>query len=255
MRKALLLFVFLFGSARSQADVNEAESNQAVEIGEIIEHVNVFEESDRAVSLEGSDTKEATEIKMPFGDRTESVAESFIQSDLIREPVLTTVSKETTHSSRISTPATIPISNPITTTHSTSHSTTSVPSSTSPTLSSNSAKVTPQKILKERFNFASFDCGAQIQSTNPGQKSSTSLLVEDMDKYMINKCSLDKFVIVELCDTIIIDTIHLANFEFFSSMFRNVSIYGVSSYPPSVVHDWVLITEIDAKNQRDVQVI
>ena len=74
---------------------------------------------------------------------------------------------------------------------------------------------------KERFNYASFDCAATILKTNPKCKSSGSILVENKDSYMLNECSMDnKFLVVELCENIHVDTVVLANFEFFSSMFR-----------------------------------
>lgn len=112
-----------------------------------------------------------------------------------------------------------------------------------------------EKILKERFNFASFDCGAQIQSTNPGSKSATNIIVEDKDRYMINKCSSDnKFVVIELCDTILVDMIHLANFEFFSSMFHSVKVFGNHRYPQTIETPWKLIQVLEAANIRSIQV-
>jgi len=71
---------------------------------------------------------------------------------------------------------------------------------------------------------------------------------------MINRCSAQKFVIVELCDTVLIDMIHLANYEFFSSMFKDVSVYGNNRYPPTKDNGWELVTRFEARNVREVQV-
>lgn len=60
------------------------------------------------------------------------------------------------------------------------------------------------KTCKERFNYASFDCAATVLKTNKECTGSTSILVENKDTYMLNKCSADnKFFIVELCDDIL----------------------------------------------------
>ncbi|KAI9342871.1 UNC-like C-terminal-domain-containing protein [Obelidium mucronatum] len=97
---------------------------------------------------------------------------------------------------------------------------------------------------EERFNHASFDCGALILGSNPGASSATSILVKSKDQYMLNKCktvekgagatasSGSNFVIVELCDTIKIDTLMLANFEYFSGTFKEFNVYIAEQYPP-----------------------
>ncbi|OAA54409.1 Sad1/UNC domain-containing protein [Cordyceps fumosorosea ARSEF 2679] len=84
------------------------------------------------------------------------------------------------------------------------------------------------KTCKERFSFASFDAGATILKTSSGAKNSKAILVENKDTYMLLECATpNKYVIIELTDDIWVDTIVLANFEFFSSMIRHfrVSIY------------------------------
>ncbi|CAG8699577.1 6145_t:CDS:1, partial [Acaulospora morrowiae] len=52
--------------------------------------------------------------------------------------------------------------------------------------------------LKERFNFASFDCGAIVLKTNKEAKGATAILSESKDTYVLNKCSATKFVELEL---------------------------------------------------------
>ena len=81
-----------------------------------------------------------------------------------------------------------------------------------------------QPIEGPRFNYASFDCGAVIVSTNPGSKGSTAILTENKDSYMLNKCHVEKWVFVELCEEILVEEVQLANYEFFSSTFKEVRI-------------------------------
>lgn len=105
----------------------------------------------------------------------------------------------------------------------------------------------------ERFNYASFDCAATILKTNPQCKSSSSILVENKDSYMLNECAADnKFIIVELCDDILIDTIVLANFEFFSSMFRTFRV-SISDRYPVKMDRWKELGIFEARNSREIQ--
>jgi len=109
------------------------------------------------------------------------------------------------------------------------------------------------KTCKERFNYASFDCAATVLKTNPQCKGSSSVLVENKDSYMLNECSADnKFFIVELCGDILIDTIVLANFEFFSSMFRTFRL-SVSDRYPVKLDKWKELGTFEARNSREVQ--
>ncbi|MCJ1469081.1 hypothetical protein MMC07_007714 [Pseudocyphellaria aurata] len=109
------------------------------------------------------------------------------------------------------------------------------------------------KTCKERFNYASFDCAATVLKTNKESKGSTSVLVENKDSYMLNKCSADnKFFIVELCEDILVDTVVLANFEFFSSMFRTFRV-SVSDRYPVKLDKWRELGTFEARNSREVQ--
>ncbi|KAE9978297.1 hypothetical protein EG328_001546 [Venturia inaequalis] len=109
------------------------------------------------------------------------------------------------------------------------------------------------KTCKERFNYASFDCAATILKTNPKSKSSSQVLSENKDSYMLNECSQpNKFMIIEMCDDILVDTIVLANYEFFSSMFRTVRV-SVSDRYPVKADKWRELGTYEARNTREVQ--
>lgn len=109
------------------------------------------------------------------------------------------------------------------------------------------------KTCKERSNYASFDCASTVLKTNPECKGSNAVLMENKDSYMLNICSAkNKFFIVELCDDILIDTVVLANFEFFSSMFRTFRV-SVSDRYPVKLDKWKKLGTFEARNSREVQ--
>ncbi|KAL2873479.1 hypothetical protein SGCOL_011380 [Colletotrichum sp. CLE4] len=109
------------------------------------------------------------------------------------------------------------------------------------------------KTCKERFSYSSFDAGATVLKTNKGAKNAKAILVENKDSYMLLECSAgNKFVIVELSDDILVDTVVLANFEFFSSMVRHFRI-SVSDRYPVKVDKWKDLGTFEAKNSRDIQ--
>ena len=109
------------------------------------------------------------------------------------------------------------------------------------------------KTCMERSNYASFDCAATVLKTNPECKGPNAVLVENKDSYMLNLClAKNKFFIVELCDDILIDTVVLANFEFFSSMFRTFRV-SVSDRYPVKLDKWKELGTFEARNSREIQ--
>lgn len=112
----------------------------------------------------------------------------------------------------------------------------------------------PLLLLKDRYNYALFGCAAMVHRASRQTKGATSILVEKKDQYMLTPCAVEpKFVELELCDEIRIDTVVLANFEFFSSMFKKFSIKVSLNYPgrPDEWHD---LGTFRARNVRGVQV-
>ena len=109
------------------------------------------------------------------------------------------------------------------------------------------------KTCKERFSYASFDAGATILKYSQGAKNAKAILVENKDTYMLLECrSKNKFVIVELSDDILVDTVVIANFEFFSSMIRKFRV-SVSDRYPVKIDKWVELGTFEARNSRDIQ--
>ncbi|PWY70241.1 hypothetical protein BO70DRAFT_373951 [Aspergillus heteromorphus CBS 117.55] len=106
---------------------------------------------------------------------------------------------------------------------------------------------------KERFNYASFDCAATVLKTNSECTGSSSVLIENKDSYMLNECrAKNKFLILELCDDILVDTVVLANYEFFSSIFHTFRVSVADRYPAKL-DQWRELGIYEARNTREVQ--
>lgn len=71
---------------------------------------------------------------------------------------------------------------------------------------------------------------------------------------MLQTCDApEKFVVIELCEEILVDTVVLANYEFFSSMFEVVRVSVSNRYPPK--KEWTVVGEVHAENTRQSQVV
>ncbi|TQS38839.1 hypothetical protein Golomagni_00647 [Golovinomyces magnicellulatus] len=109
------------------------------------------------------------------------------------------------------------------------------------------------KTCKERLSYASFDAGATVLKTHPGAKNAKNVLTENKDSYMLTECSVEnKFLIIELSEDIWIDTVVLANYEFFSSMIRTFRI-SVSDRFPVKTEKWKEVGTFEARNSREIQ--
>ncbi|RDW70209.1 hypothetical protein BP5796_08606 [Coleophoma crateriformis] len=107
------------------------------------------------------------------------------------------------------------------------------------------------KTCKERFSYASFDAGATVLKTHSGAKNSKAVLIENKDSYMLSECAAEnKFLIIELSEDIWIDTLVLANYEFFSSMIRSFRVSVSDRYPVKHWHD---LGTMEARNSREIQ--
>ncbi|KAI3621196.1 sad1-unc-like c-terminal [Moniliophthora roreri] len=118
-------------------------------------------------------------------------------------------------------------------------------------------KVSPhfQVPLTDRFNYASMDCSARVHTSHRSAKSPSAILSSKKDRYMLSPCNSPKenqFVVVELCDDIRIDTVQLANYEFFSGVFKDFTVSVAKTYTTSQ-EGWVNAGTYKAKNIRGVQ--
>ena len=107
------------------------------------------------------------------------------------------------------------------------------------------------KLYKDRFNFASFDCAATIIKTNKEAKGANAVLLDNKDSYLLNECSaINKFIIIELCEDILVDEVLIANYEFYSSMFKEIRISASDRFP---VNQWIILGEFTSENVRKLQ--
>lgn len=108
------------------------------------------------------------------------------------------------------------------------------------------------KIYKDKFNYASVKCAATVVETNNDAKGAADILTEVKDSYLINKCSTaNKFIVIELCEDILVNSVVMGNYELFSSMFKTVSFYVSGTFP--AVDGWRELGQFEAQNIRDVQ--
>ncbi|KAF5314876.1 hypothetical protein D9619_007249 [Psilocybe cf. subviscida] len=108
--------------------------------------------------------------------------------------------------------------------------------------------------ITDRYNYASLDCTASVHASHRSAKSATSILSSKHDRYMLSPCKTkeEQFVVVELCDDIRIDTVQLANFEFFSGVLKDFTISVAKRYPTGE-DGWTLMGTYRAKNIRGEQ--
>ncbi|KAJ3556763.1 hypothetical protein NM688_g1850 [Phlebia brevispora] len=108
--------------------------------------------------------------------------------------------------------------------------------------------------LTDRFNYASMDCSARVHTAHRSAKSVSSILSSKKDKYMLSPCAeKNQFIIVELCDDIRIDTVQLANYEFFSGVFKDFTVHVAKTYTTDT-DGWTYAGTYKGRNTRGVQV-
>lgn len=109
------------------------------------------------------------------------------------------------------------------------------------------------KIYHDKFNYASLDCAATIVKTNSEASGASSILIENKDKYLLNLCSAaNQFFIIELCEDILVEQIVMANFEYFSSNFKNF-VVSVSDRFPVPKNGWTRLGEFKGANSKSLQ--
>ncbi|CAL8307038.1 unnamed protein product [Lota lota] len=110
----------------------------------------------------------------------------------------------------------------------------------------------PVKKVQKNFknNYASVECGAKILSANNEAKSTSAILMENMDLYMLNPCSNKIWFVIELCEPIQVKQLDIANFELFSSTPRDFLVSISDRYP---TNKWVKLGTFHARDERTVQ--
>ncbi|XP_032386475.1 SUN domain-containing ossification factor isoform X1 [Etheostoma spectabile] len=116
--------------------------------------------------------------------------------------------------------------------------------------SNNVAPHTVKKVQKNFNNYASVECGAKILGANPEAKSTSAILKENMDLYMLNPCSNKIWFIIELCEPIQMKQLDIANFELFSSTPKDFLVSISDRYP---TNKWLKLGTFHARDERTVQ--
>ncbi|KAM8930620.1 SUN domain-containing ossification factor [Pelodytes ibericus] len=106
------------------------------------------------------------------------------------------------------------------------------------------------KVQKNRNNYASVECGAKILSANPEAKSTSAILIENMDLYMLNPCSTKIWFVIELCEPIQVKQLDIANYELFSSTPKDFLVSISDRYP---TNKWVKLGTFHGRDERTVQ--
>ncbi|KAJ4715764.1 Galactose-binding domain-like [Melia azedarach] len=100
----------------------------------------------------------------------------------------------------------------------------------------------------KEYNFASASKGAKVLAFNKEAKGAPNILGKDVDKYLRNPCSVEgKFVVIELSEETLVNTIEIANFEHHSSNFKDFELLGSLVYP---TESWVPLGNFTAKNVK-----
>lgn len=103
----------------------------------------------------------------------------------------------------------------------------------------------------EEYNYASASKGAKVLSYNKEAKGASNILNRDKDKYLRNPCSTEeKFVVIELSEETLVDTIEIANFEHHSSNLKDFELLGSPVYPTD---SWVKLGNFTAANMKHAQ--
>ncbi|CAK8564724.1 unnamed protein product [Lathyrus sativus] len=103
----------------------------------------------------------------------------------------------------------------------------------------------------DEYNYASSSKGAKVLASNKDAKGASNILTRNQDKYLRNPCSSeDKFVVIELSEETLVDTIEIANFEHYSSNLKDFELHGSLVYPTDV---WIFLGNFTASNVKQVQ--
>ncbi|KAM6218987.1 SUN domain-containing ossification factor [Rhynchocyon petersi] len=107
-----------------------------------------------------------------------------------------------------------------------------------------------KKVQKNRNNYASVECGAKILAANPEAKSTSAILIENMDLYMLNPCSTKIWFVIELCEPIQVKQLDIANYELFSSTPKDFLVSISDRYP---INKWIKLGTFHGRDERNVQ--
>jgi hypothetical protein len=116
--------------------------------------------------------------------------------------------------------------------------------------------LTPNKAIakpKLGSNYASFDCGAQVLETNKDATSASAILVRNKDQYMLSPCDSEKYVVIELCQEVLLESVAMANLELYSSTFKGFRLLATKKNDWKINQGWTDLGMFTAQNSRSMQ--
>ncbi|KAG1342269.1 SUN domain-containing protein 4 [Cocos nucifera] len=103
----------------------------------------------------------------------------------------------------------------------------------------------------KEYNYASATKGAKVLDFNKEAKGASNILDKDKDRYLRNPCSAEeKYVVIELSEETLVDTIEIANFEHHSSNLKDFELLSSLIYPTD---NWVKLSNFTAANVKHAQ--
>ncbi|KAG1328203.1 SUN domain-containing protein 4 [Cocos nucifera] len=103
----------------------------------------------------------------------------------------------------------------------------------------------------KEYNYASATKGAKVLAFNKEAKGASSIIDKDKDRYLRNPCSTEeKYVVIELSEETLVDTIEIANFEHHSSNIKDFELLSSLVYPTD---NWVKLGNFTAANMKHAQ--
>ncbi|XP_020261999.1 uncharacterized protein slp1 [Asparagus officinalis] len=103
----------------------------------------------------------------------------------------------------------------------------------------------------KEYNYASAKRGAKVLDSNKEAKGASNILDKDKDKYLRNPCSVEeKYVVIELSEETLVDTIEIGSFEHYSSKLKDFELYSSMVYPSD---NWVKLGNFTAQNVKHKQ--
>ncbi|KAJ6307972.1 hypothetical protein OIU76_017704 [Salix suchowensis] len=103
----------------------------------------------------------------------------------------------------------------------------------------------------KEYNYASVTKGAKVLAYNKEAKGACNILGRDHDKYLRNPCSVvEKFVVIELSEETLVDVVKIANFEHYSSNFKDFELSGSLNYSTK---SWIPLGNFVAANVKHIQ--
>ncbi|CAI0556088.1 unnamed protein product [Linum tenue] len=103
----------------------------------------------------------------------------------------------------------------------------------------------------KEYNYASSSKGAKVLAFNKEAKGASNILMRDKDKYLRNPCSAEeKYVIIELSEETLVDTVEIANLEHYSSNLKDFEVLGSLVYPTS---EWVKLGNFTTANVKQAR--